>query len=109
MKNAAFPLRYLLLLPLLLSCGVERSPQYSDEMKGNFLSACVPAANGNMSKNEAIKYCQCTWEGVSTTIPIEDFLKLDREEAMSPNSNVILKKLVTKCGGRANALQLPSQ
>ena len=58
---------------------------------------------------QAIKYCQCTWEGVSTTIPIEDFLKFERDEAMSPSSNLVLRELVAKCGGRANDLQLLNQ
>ena len=101
--------KLLLLVPLLLSCGVGRSAEYSKEIKENFLSACIPAANKNLSKNQAITYCQCTWEDISKTIPIEDFVKLERGEAMSPNSNSTLKKLVTKCGGRANDLQLQNQ
>ena len=99
----------LLLLPLFVSCGVGRSAGYTDEIKENFLAACIPAANRNLSKNQAINYCQCNWEDISITIPIEDFLKLDRGEAMSPSSNSKLKKLVTKCGGRANDLQLQDQ
>ena len=99
----------LLLVPLLLFCGVARSAGYSNEIKENFLSACIPAADKNLSKNQAITYCQCTWEGISTAIPIEDFLKLDRGEAMTTNSNSTLKKLVTQCGGRANDLQLQNQ
>ena len=101
--------KLLLLVPLLLFCGVARSAGYSNEIKENFLSACIPAANKNLSKNQAITYCQCTWEGISTAIPIEDFSKLDRGEAMTHNSNSTLKKLVTKCGGRANDLQLQNQ
>ena len=101
--------RVLLILPLLLSCEAGGSAEYTNEMKENFSTACFEATPRSMSKNQAIKYCQCSWKGVSTTIPIEDFLKLDRGEAMSPSSNLILRELVAKCGGRANDLQLPNQ
>ncbi len=101
--------RVLLILPLLLFCGAGRSAEYSNEIKESFSTACFEATPRSMSKNQAIKYCQCTWEGISTTIPIEDFLKFERDEAMSPNSDLILRELVAKCGGRANDLQLPNQ
>jgi len=101
--------RILLILPLLLSCGAGRSAEYSNEIKENFTAGCIEATPRKLSKNQAIKYCQCTWEGVSTTIPIEDFLKFERGEAMSPSSNLVLRELVAKCGGRANDLQLPNQ
>ena len=101
--------RLLLILPLLLFCGAGRSAEYSNEIKENFTEGCIEATPRKLSKNQAIKYCQCTWEGVSTSIPIEDFLKFERGEAMSPSSNFILRELVAKCGGRANDLQLLNQ
>ena len=101
--------RVLLILPLLLSCEAGGSAEYTNEMKENFSTACFEATPRSMSKSQAIKYCQCSWKGVSTTIPIEDFLKLDRGEAMSPSSNLILRELVAKCGGRPNDLQLKNQ
>ena len=88
----------LLFLPLLLSSGAGRSAEYSNEIKENFIAGCIEETPKKLSKNEAIKYCQCGWEGVSTTIPIEDFLKFERGEAMSPSSNIILRELVVKCG-----------
>jgi len=100
--------RLLLLLPLLLSSGAGCSAEYSNERKENFTAACIEATPKSLSKKKAIKYCQCTWDGMSTAIPMEDFLKLGRGEAMSPSSNLILRDLVTKCGGRANNLQLPN-
>ena len=101
--------KVLLILPFLLSCEAGRSAEYSNEMKESFSTNCFEATPRSMSKNQAIKYCQCSWEGISTTIPIEDFLELDRGEAMSPSSNLIFRELVAKCGGRANDLQLPNQ
>ena len=100
--------RRLLILPLLLFCGAGRSAEYSNEEKEGFTDACIRATPRSMRINAAIKYCQCAWVGTSTKLPYEDFLKLDRGEAMSPNSNLILKDLITKCGGRANDLQLPN-
>ena len=99
----------LLILPLLFSCGAGYSAEYSNEIKENFTASCIETTPKSLSKKQAIKYCQCGWEGVSTTIPIEDFLKFERDEAMSPNSDLILRELVAKCGGRANDLQLPNQ
>ena len=88
----------LLILPLLFSCGAGYSAEYSNEIKENFTASCIETKPKSLSKKQAIKYCQCGWEGISTTIPIEDFLKLDRGEAMSPSSNIILRELVVKCG-----------
>ena len=101
--------RLLFLLPLLLFCGVVRSAEYSNEMKENFATSCFEATPRSLSKNVAIKYCQCTWEGISKAIPLEDFLRLDKGEAMSPSSNSTLRKLIAKCGGNVNKLQLPNQ
>ena len=101
--------RVLLVLPFLMSCEAGGPAEYSNEMKESFSTNCFEATPRSMSKNQAIKYCQCSWEGISTTIPTEDFLKLDRGEAMSPSSNLILRELVAKCGGRANDLQLRNQ
>ena len=98
--------RFLLILPLLLFCGVGRSAQYSNEIKEVFTKACIGGTPRSIRINAATKYCQCVWVGTSTKIPYEDFLKLDRGEAMSPSSNLIMKDLIAKCGGRANDLQL---
>ena len=58
-----FPMkRVLLILPLLLSCGAKSSAEYSNEIKENFTAGCIEATPRSLSKNQAIKYCQCTWD-----------------------------------------------
>ena len=98
--------RFLLILPLLLFCGVGRSAEYSNEVREVFTKACIGGTPRSIGINAATKYCQCVWVGTSTKIQYEDFLKLDSGEAMSPSSNLIMKDLIAKCGGRANDLQL---
>ena len=66
--------------------------------------SCIRAATKQIGNDRANKYCKCTWEGISATIPFEEFIKLGSDQAMSPNATTALRTAVTECGGSAQKL-----
>ena len=110
MKPLSICVSTLLILPLLASCGVVQegiqeginSSDYTEEMKSTFIAGCQPEAEKKVGTESARKYCECTFDRISATIPVEEYAKLDSGEQMSPEADASLKVLVTQCGGNGN-------
>jgi hypothetical protein len=102
----------LLISSLLSSCsavqeGVKEginSADYTEAMKASFMSGCQQAAEKERDAATAKKYCECTFERVSSTIPVEEYTKLDMGQEMSPEAKLSLNVAVTQCGGKASNL-----
>ena len=112
MKPLSFYITILLILPILSSCSEVKegfqeglnSADYTDAMKVKFMAGCQPAAEKERDTETARKYCECTFDRVSSTIPIEDYTKLEIGQEMSPEANASLAVAITQCGGNPSNL-----
>jgi hypothetical protein len=52
----------------------------------------------------ARKYCDCAFDRISSTIPLDQFVKLDSGEPVRDETTTALKVAVTQCGGSASKL-----
>jgi hypothetical protein len=102
----------LLIVPLVSSCnafqeGFEEglnSADYTEEMKTSFIAGCQQAAEKERDVTSARNYCECTFDRISSTIPVEEYTKLDMGQEMSAEAKEKLNVAVTQCGGSASAL-----
>ena len=112
MKPLKAVIAALLVVPLVSSCnafqeGVEEglnSADYTEEMKTGFLAGCQQAAEKERDATTARNYCECTFDRISSTIPVEEYTKLDMGQEMSAEAKEKLNVAVTQCGGNANSL-----
>jgi len=112
MKRLRICATTLLALPFLASCGVVQegiqeginSADYTEALKANFMAGCQQEAEKARDAETSRKYCECTFERISATIPVEEYTKLDSGEQMSPDANARLNIAVTQCGGNASNL-----
>ena len=73
-------------------------------MKTNFIAGCQQAAAQERDAATAKNYCECTFDRISSTIPVEEYTKLDMGKEMSTEAKASLNVAVTQCGGDASAL-----
>lgn len=69
-------------------------------MKTNFMAQCSAEAMKKVSPDEARKYCECAYGRISSTIPVDEWTKLDSGEDVRPETTTALKVAITQCGGR---------
>jgi outer membrane murein-binding lipoprotein Lpp len=74
---------------------------YTDAMKTNFMAQCSAEAVKNVSAEVARKYCECAFDRISSTIPVDEWTKLDAGETVREETSTALKVAVTQCGGSA--------
>ena len=77
---------------------------YTDAIKANFMSQCTADATQRVGADAARKYCDCAFDRISSTIPLDQFVKLDSGEPVRDETTSALKVAVTQCGGSANNL-----
>lgn len=77
---------------------------YTDEMKANYNQTCVAAAIKFQSSEEAKKYCECTFDRISSTVPVDEFVKLDTGDTVKNETTSSFKVAVAQCGGDASKI-----
>lgn len=77
---------------------------YSDEMKKNYMQACVAAAAQGLTEDKARTYCECTFDKASSTIPVDEWVKFDSGETIKEETRTSLKVAIAQCGGDASSL-----
>lgn len=77
---------------------------YTDSMKANYLATCSAEAVKNVSAEQARTYCECTFERVSSTIPVAEWVRLDSGDPVQPETTSSLKVAIAQCGGNPAAL-----
>ncbi|MFM7313688.1 MAG: hypothetical protein ACKO0M_11060 [Cyanobium sp.] len=77
---------------------------YTEAMKTKFIDACNAEAIKNVTPEQARKYCDCTYDRVSSTVPVAEFVKFDTGETISDAARTSLRVAVAQCGGNANQL-----
>lgn len=83
--------------------GVNQS-DYTDSMKANYLASCNAEAVKNVSAEQARTYCECTFERISSTIPVDEWVKFDTGEPVQPETSSSLKVAIAQCGGNPAVL-----
>jgi hypothetical protein len=74
---------------------------YTEAMKANFMAQCSAEAVKKVSPEVARKYCECAYERISSTIPVDEWTKLDSGETVRAETTTALKVAITQCGGSA--------
>ena len=77
---------------------------YSDEMKKNYMQACVSAVAKDSTEDEARTYCECIFDKASSTIPVDEWVKFDSGEKIKEETRKSLKVAFSQCGGDASSL-----
>lgn len=72
---------------------------YNEEMKKNYMQACVAAAVNGLTEDKARSYCECTFDKVSSTIPVDEWVKFDSGETIKEETRTSLRVAVSECGG----------
>ena len=77
---------------------------YTDQMKTGFVSACIQSAEKNLTQERAKSYCECSYDRISSTVPVDEFVKFDSGETISDQTRTALKVAIAQCGGEASRL-----
>jgi len=78
---------------------------YTETMKAAYTKSCVTEAEKNVTPDEARKYCECTFEKISLTVPVGEWVKFDNSEAVKEETTTALKVAITQCGGNGGNLK----
>lgn len=81
------------------------SADYTDAMREAFTSACTEGAAEKLGDQKAAaKYCECTFEKISETIPVEEYVKYDLGKDVKEETRTQFNVAVTQCGGDASKI-----
>jgi hypothetical protein len=93
-------MRALALLALVLAigaCGQQEAKTYPPQYELNFMRAC-------QARGAAAAVCSCTWERITSEIPVDDFTAFERlsqsEQTASPLRNE-LQRFALECRAEA--------
>ena len=75
---------------------------YTEAMKASYTKNCGTEAEKNATPDEARKYCECTFERISSTVPVGEFVKFDNGEAVKEETTTAFKVAITQCGGNSS-------